>query len=160
MYTVVETPTFAADADKLWSTEERAEFCAWIAAHPYAGNVVPGSGGCHKVRWSRPGMGKRGGVRVLYFTRLANGEIWLLVIYAKNTTSTIPPHLEPVYDLFATALLLEKAPGGVADCRLWWGQRQRPGRRLALFPAQPEGPGPTFFRWRGRQVAITLVYVE
>jgi len=38
-------------------------------------------------------MGKRGGVRVLYFTRLANGEIWLLVMYAKNTTSTIPPHL-------------------------------------------------------------------
>ena len=35
-------------------------------------------------------MGKRGGVRVIYFTRLANGEIWLLVIYAKSVRDSIP----------------------------------------------------------------------
>lgn len=35
-------------------------------------------------------MGKRGGVRVVYFTRLANGEIWLLVIYAKSVQGNIP----------------------------------------------------------------------
>lgn len=38
-------------------------------------------------------MGKRGGVRIIYFTRLANGEIWLLVIYAKNVQGNIPAHL-------------------------------------------------------------------
>jgi hypothetical protein len=93
MYTVIETPTFVSDADDLWSVEERGAFCAWISANPEVGDVIPGSGGCRKVRWSRSGMGKRGGVRVIYFTRLANGEIWLLVMYAKNVVGNIPAHL-------------------------------------------------------------------
>lgn len=90
VYTVVETPTFAADANELWSEEERGGFCAWIAANPEAGDVIPGSGGCRKVRWTRAGMGKRGGVRVIYFTRFASSEIWLLVVYAKSVRGSIP----------------------------------------------------------------------
>lgn len=35
-------------------------------------------------------MGKCGGVRVIYYNRLANGEIWLLVIYAKAVRGNIP----------------------------------------------------------------------
>lgn len=38
-------------------------------------------------------MGKRGGVRIIYFTRMANGEIWLLVIYAKNVQDNFPAHI-------------------------------------------------------------------
>lgn len=93
MFTIVETPTFAADAKDLWTEEERGAFCAWLSAHPEAGDVIPGSGGCRKVRWSRPGKGKSGGVRVIYFTRLTNGELWLLVIYAKSVHGNIPPHI-------------------------------------------------------------------
>ncbi len=93
MYTVIETPTFVADARELWSEQERGEFCAWIAANPEIGNVVPGSGGCRKVRWVRLGMGKRAGVRIIYFTRLASGEIWLLAIYAKSVRGNIPAHI-------------------------------------------------------------------
>ena len=93
MLTVIETPTFAADARELWSEEERGAFCAWIAANSEAGDVLAGSGGCRKVRWSRAGIGKRGGVRVIYFNRLTNGQIWLLVIYAKAVRGSIPAHL-------------------------------------------------------------------
>lgn len=93
MYTVIETPTFAADADRLWSSEERGAFCSWIAANPEVGDVISGSGGCRKVRWGRGGQGKRGGVRVIYFARLSNGEIWLLVIYPKNVRDSIPAHI-------------------------------------------------------------------
>lgn len=93
VYTVIETPTFAADAKDLWSEEERGAFCAWIAANPEAGDVIPGSGGCRKVRWARGGMGKRGGVRIIYFVRRIDGEIWLLVIYAKNVRGNIPSHI-------------------------------------------------------------------
>lgn len=50
VYTLIESPTFAADADKLWSEEERLEFFEWLANNPEAGDVVPGSGGCRKVR--------------------------------------------------------------------------------------------------------------
>lgn len=93
MHTVAETEVFVADAKSIWSEDERLEFIGWIAANPLAGDVIPGAGGCRKVRWSRSGMGKRGGVRVIYFNRLENGVIWLLVIYAKAVRGNIPAHL-------------------------------------------------------------------
>jgi len=43
--TIYETPTFVAEAAKVWSTEERLEFFAWIANDPEAGSVIKGSGG-------------------------------------------------------------------------------------------------------------------
>ena len=93
MLTFAETPTFKAEADRLWSEEERLQFITWLALNPEAGEVISGSGGCRKVRWSRPGTGKRGGARVIYFTRLASGEIWLLLVYAKSVRDNIPAHL-------------------------------------------------------------------
>ncbi len=36
------------------------------------------------------GTGKSAGVRVIYFNRLSNGEIWLLTMYAKSARDTVP----------------------------------------------------------------------
>ena len=36
-------------------------------------------------------MGKRGGVRVIYFNRLASGEIVLLMVYAKAKFDNLRP---------------------------------------------------------------------
>ena len=66
MFTIIETPTFEADARKIWTEDERSAFFAWLAANPEIGDPIPGSGGCRKVRWSLAGSGKRGGVRVIY----------------------------------------------------------------------------------------------
>jgi len=93
MYTLIETPLFSADAKGIWTEGERGEFCAWLAQNPEAGDVIPGSGGCRKVRWARQGSGKRSGVRVIYFNRLDSGVIYLLVIYAKAVRGTIPAHI-------------------------------------------------------------------
>jgi mRNA-degrading endonuclease RelE of RelBE toxin-antitoxin system len=93
MYTIIETPTFKEDADKFWTEEERGAFCSHLAANPEVDEVIPRSGGCRKIRWSKAGTGKRGGVRVVYFTRLVNGEIWLLVIYSKAVKENIPAHI-------------------------------------------------------------------
>jgi hypothetical protein len=38
-------------------------------------------------------MGKRGGARVIYYNRHADGVIWLLVIYAKAVRGSVPAHL-------------------------------------------------------------------
>lgn len=76
-----------------WTEEERAEFAAFLAASPDAGDVISGSGGCRKIRWSRPGAGKRGGVRVIYTARLESDVLVLLVIYAKSAKENIPAHL-------------------------------------------------------------------
>jgi hypothetical protein len=93
MYTIAETGIFTRFVSDYWGESERASFCAWISVNPDVGDVIPGSGGCRKVRWSRAGMGKRGGVRIIYFKRLENGTIWLLTIYGKNMTENISAHV-------------------------------------------------------------------
>lgn len=93
MLTIIETPLFTSLWPDYWSEDERGQFATWLATHPESGDVIPKSGGVRKVRWSREGMGKRGGVRVIYYNQLANGEIWLLLIYAKNRYDTIPAHV-------------------------------------------------------------------
>ncbi|USX20995.1 type II toxin-antitoxin system RelE/ParE family toxin [Oxalobacteraceae bacterium OTU3REALA1] len=89
MFTVVETPMFQSRWPLYWSEEERGDFASFIAAHPNAGTVVPATGGVRKVRWRRMGSGKSGGVRVIYFTRSAAGEIVLLTLYAKADTANL-----------------------------------------------------------------------
>ena len=89
MLTIIETPLFQGLWPDYWDEDERGEFATWLAQSPDAGDVVPGSGGVRKVRWSRKGVGKRSGVRVVYFNRLANGEIHLLLIYAKTVRDNV-----------------------------------------------------------------------
>ena len=57
------------------------------------GTVVRGSGGVRKLRWAAAGRGKRGGYRVIYFVRRPKGIIWMLTIYPKNVTDSIPGHM-------------------------------------------------------------------
>lgn len=89
MRTVSETAIFQRYADEIWSDEERLEFISWLALNPTAGDVIPGSGGCRKVRWSRQGQGKRGGARVVYFNPTEQ-TIWLLIVYTKAKFDNLP----------------------------------------------------------------------
>lgn len=83
MRTVIETPTFQKQAEKIWSEDERTEFIAWIAVNPTAGDVIPGADGARKVRWARSGFGKSAGARVIYFNLTEQEVVMLLMVYAK-----------------------------------------------------------------------------
>lgn len=72
---------------------EFAELQMALLAEPEAGDVIPGSGGCRKLRWRAKGRGKRGGYRVIYFLRIAEGLIVLVLLYAKNVHDNIDPIL-------------------------------------------------------------------
>jgi hypothetical protein len=61
-----------------------------LAQNPLAGDVIQGAGGLRKVRWSRSGMGKRGGARVIYYNLLEDGCIWLLIVYTKAKFDSLP----------------------------------------------------------------------
>ncbi len=104
MRTVAETPIFQRYAQTVWSDAERVAFIDWIARHPTAGEVIPGSGGCRKIRWTRAGQGKRGGVRVIYFNA-DEATIWLLVVYSKTEFDNLP------------ASFLSKLKQGVEDAQ-------------------------------------------
>jgi mRNA-degrading endonuclease RelE of RelBE toxin-antitoxin system len=89
MRTVIETPTFEKQVNKLWSEDERLDFIAWIAANPQAGDVIPGAEGARKVRWSRSGTGKSDGVRIIYFNLTEEEVVLLVAIYAKANKSNM-----------------------------------------------------------------------
>jgi hypothetical protein len=90
MLTVIETPIFQSMVASAWSEAEAEEFVSFICENVQAGEVIPQTGGLRKVRWSRAGMGKRGGARVIYFTRLAAGEVVLIAVYAKAKFDNMP----------------------------------------------------------------------
>jgi hypothetical protein len=89
MNTVAETAIFQRYAADIWTDTERCAFVDWIANNPLAGEVIQGSGGCRKIRWSRSGMGKRGGARIIYFNG-TDGRVWLLIVYTKAKFDNLP----------------------------------------------------------------------
>lgn len=89
MLTVIESPLFTRLWPDYWTAGEHGDFVLHLAVNPEAGDLIPGSGGCRKIRWGRPGMGKRGGVRVIYTVRLKRGAIVLLTIYSKRAQDNI-----------------------------------------------------------------------
>ena len=90
MLTVIEIPLFQKLWPLYWSEDELGEFATYISNDPTAGAVIRESGGLRKVRWTRPGTGKSGGVRIIYFTRTDEGEVMLLTMFAKGNTGNIP----------------------------------------------------------------------
>jgi hypothetical protein len=93
MFTFVESSTFERTRPVYLDEDEYAAMQQVLMQNPEAGEVVPGSGGVRKLRWKRPGMGKRGGLRLIYFVRYAPNEFWMLAIYAKARADNAPAHI-------------------------------------------------------------------
>ena len=90
MLTFVETKLFTKLISDYMSDEEYLGLQNALVANPEAGDLIRGSGGVRKLRWSLTGRGKRGGIRVIYYLRTQQGQIWMLTAYAKNVAETIP----------------------------------------------------------------------
>lgn len=93
MFTFIETPLFTRLVGEYLSDDEYRQLQAELMTTPEAGTVIPGSGGVRKLRWLRSGMGKRGGLRVIYYLRSQRGVIWMLTLYPKNVLDDIPAHV-------------------------------------------------------------------
>jgi len=89
----IETSTFSKLIDSYLSHDEYLGLQKFLLKYPDAGQIVPGSGGVRKVRWAVAGKGKRGGIRVIYYWKQREDEIWLLTVYGKSDQSTIPAHI-------------------------------------------------------------------
>lgn len=90
MLTFIETKLFTRLVQNYFTDDEYAELQNSIVANPEAGDIIRGSGGVRKLRWGVAGRGKRGGVRVIYYLRLRQGQVWMLTLYAKNEADSIP----------------------------------------------------------------------
>jgi len=81
--TVVPIGTFEDKARKLLGDSGFDDFIAEIAKTPKTGDLIPKTGGLRKIRVARPGKGKSGGARVIYYYHNKGKPILLLLIYAK-----------------------------------------------------------------------------
>ena len=55
-----------------------------IAAAPLAHPVIPGLRGARKARFSRPGIGKSGGGRTIYYVLLGSERLYMMTAYKKS----------------------------------------------------------------------------
>jgi Protein of unknown function (DUF1044). len=86
---IIETPVFTKRVLEIFSDDEYKEFQYFITKNPDAGDIIPGSNGLRKLRWSIPGKGKRGGTRLIYYWLKPRDTVLLLFIFKKNERSDI-----------------------------------------------------------------------
>ena len=90
MHTVGEAEGFRAATYEAGMTDADIEsIISFLAVTPDAGQVIPGTGGCRKLRWARAGGGKRGGYRVVTFFTGPDIPVWLITAFAKNEKANL-----------------------------------------------------------------------
>lgn len=84
MRRVIRSSRYERAAARLLRPSVQQELEESIAAEPERHPLIPGTGGFRKARWRRPGGGKSGGVRVIYYFMLHPDVVFLADLYAKN----------------------------------------------------------------------------
>jgi hypothetical protein len=87
--TIAETPEYIRRAEKLLLDDERRDILHYLAEHPKGGDLMEGTGGVRKLRWSRSGRGKSGGVQVIYYFHSDALPLYLLTLFAKNERANL-----------------------------------------------------------------------
>jgi hypothetical protein len=87
----IETPIFTEDVERDLSVEEYRQLQLALLLRPTQGALIRGSGGLRKIRWGRPGMGKRGGLRAIYFWEAKSETFYMLMVYRKNDQEDLTP---------------------------------------------------------------------
>jgi len=87
----VETPIFTKVITALLDDESYRDLQSALMRRPEQGPAIGGTHGARKVRWARPGAGKRGGIRVIYYWAVRETAFYMLYAYAKNDQGDLTP---------------------------------------------------------------------
>src|SRR5713226_4099098 len=87
----VETPIFTKVITRLLDDDGYRSLQIALMLRPEQGPVIRGARGLRKVRWARPGAGKRGGLRVIYYWAPAESVFYMLYVYSKNEQGDLTP---------------------------------------------------------------------
>lgn len=88
--TFIESPIYSEQIDDLLTVDEHHLLQLALLEQPEAGDLIRGSGGLRKLRWSVAGSGKRGGIRVIYYL-YHRDKAYLLFAYRKNRQEDLNP---------------------------------------------------------------------
>ena len=86
---IIETSVFTRRVIEILTDDEYRELQEFVAAHPDAGDTIPGSHGLRKLRWRTSGRGKRGGARIIYYWLKARGTLLMIFAFKKNERSDL-----------------------------------------------------------------------
>ena len=81
---IVETPVFTKRVLEILADDEYKELQLFLAGNPEAGDIIPGSHGLRKLRWTAEGRGKRGGSRIIYYWLKPKDKLLMLFLFKKN----------------------------------------------------------------------------
>ncbi len=87
----IETPVFTEDVSNELSLDEYRQMQVALMLRPEQGAVIRSAGGLRKIRWRRAGMGKRGGLRVIYFWEAKAETFYMLTMYRKSKQEELSP---------------------------------------------------------------------
>ncbi len=87
----VETPVFTRTVTALLDEEQYRALQLALALRPEQGDLIRGSGGLRKLRWSLAGRGKRGGARVIYYWDTPTETFYMLYAYTKQEQGDLTP---------------------------------------------------------------------
>ena len=81
---IVETTVFTRLIAQLMHDDQYRELQERLIENPEIGDLIQASGGLRKIRWKLSGRGKRGGVRVIYYSAVSADQIRMLYVYSKS----------------------------------------------------------------------------
>jgi hypothetical protein len=87
----IETPIFTEDVSNELSLDDYRQMQVALMLRPEQGAVIRGSGGLRKIRWRRSGVGKRGGLRGIYYWEANSETFYMLTIYRKSKQEDLSP---------------------------------------------------------------------
>jgi len=89
MQTIVELPEFMKKSDRLLKNSEKQSIIDYLAFHPESGDIMQGTGGIRKLRWSAQNKGKSGGARVIYYYQNESIPLFLLTVFGKGEKANL-----------------------------------------------------------------------
>lgn len=89
--TFIELPPFVRYRSDYLDDQSYRALQNELMKYPEAGDVIPGTGGLRKLRYTdrNRGKGKRGGLRVIYYWLVAADQFWMFTLYDKDEASDL-----------------------------------------------------------------------
>ncbi|SUW64289.1 Uncharacterized protein conserved in bacteria [Buttiauxella agrestis] len=104
----IETVIFSRQRATLLDDDSFMELQVFLIKYHSDGDTIRKTGGCQKIRWNRPGMGKQGGVRVIYYVVEPDNRIFLLTVYAKNAKDDLTDTEKNTFKKLTEKLIIQK----------------------------------------------------
>lgn len=80
----VETSVFTQSLLRVLSDDEYRLLQVRLIQIPTVGKLIPRGKGLRKYRWVISGKGKSGGIRIIYYLRMSDEKIYMLLLYKKS----------------------------------------------------------------------------